>query len=62
VLVFSDYVYFIDFCLSEPGSYDYAEELIAKYGSIMRVWFGPRLVVALTDAKLVEVSKLALAV
>jgi hypothetical protein len=44
------------FCLSEPGYHDYLEALMQKYGSIARVWIGPLLVVAVADAKCVEVS------
>jgi hypothetical protein len=35
--------------------------IINKYGSIVRVWVGPLLIVGLADAKYVEVSKVALA-
>jgi hypothetical protein len=37
-------------------------EFAEKYGTIARLWFGPYLAVFLTEAKYVEVSKLALAV
>ena len=49
------------YCLSEPGYVDFTEGLINKYGPIVRVWAGPYLGVVLTEAKYVEVSKLALA-
>jgi hypothetical protein len=49
-------------CLSEPGYVDYFEGKILKYGSIARLWIGPYLAVILTDAKYVEVRKLALAI
>jgi len=48
-------------CLYEPGYHDFVEGIVHKYGSITRVWVGPILIVALSDAKFVEVSKLALA-
>jgi hypothetical protein len=48
------------FCLSEPGYHDYMEILTHKYGSIARFWNGPYLGVILTEAKYVEVSKVAL--
>jgi hypothetical protein len=48
-------------CLSEPGYHHYLEGVMHKYGTIMRVWVGPHLFVALTEPKYVEVSKLALA-
>ena len=47
-------------CLSEPGYVDFVLGLIRKYGTIARVWVGPSLAVVLTDAKYLEVSKLAL--
>jgi hypothetical protein len=37
------------------------EGFIHKYGSIARLWIGPYVGVALTEAKYVEVSKLVLA-
>ena len=49
------------YCLSEPGYVDFVEGLILNYGSIVRAWAGPFLGVFLTEAKYVEVSKLALA-
>ena len=49
------------YCLSEPGYIDFMEGLIHNYGPIARVCFGPYLGVVLTEAKYVEVSKLALA-
>ena len=49
------------YCLYEPGYHDFVEGIVHKYGSIARVWVGPCLIVALSDAKYVEVSKLALA-
>ena len=49
------------FCLSEPGYHDYVEELMHKYGTIVRVWAGSYLLVGLAEAKYVEVSEVALA-
>jgi len=49
------------FCLSEPGYHDYVEELMHKYGTIVRVWAGSYLIVGLAEAKYVEVSEVALA-
>jgi len=49
------------YCLSEPGYVDFMEGLIHNYGPIVRAWAGPYLGVVLTEAKYVEVSKLALA-
>jgi len=49
------------YCLSEPGYVDFMEGLIHNYGPIARAWAGPNLGVILTEAKYVEVSKLALA-
>jgi len=49
------------YCLSEPGYVDLTVELIRKYGPIFRIWVGPYLAVVLTEAKYVEMSKLALA-
>jgi hypothetical protein len=40
---------------------EFVEGFIHKYGTIVRMWIGPYLVVFLTDAKNVEASKLALA-
>jgi len=48
-------------CLSEPGYVDLFGQTLLKYGTIVRVWIGPYLGVLLTDAKYVEVSKMALA-
>jgi hypothetical protein len=48
------------FCLSEPGYHELAERIIHKYGTIARLWVGSHLFVALTEAKYVEVSKVAL--
>ena len=49
-------------CLSQPGQFDSVLECVRKYGTIVRLWFGPYLAVVLTEAKYVEVSKLVLAV
>jgi len=49
------------FCLSEPDYHVYVEELMHKYRSIARVWIGPLLIVALAEAKYVEVSEVTLA-
>jgi hypothetical protein len=49
------------FCLSEPAYVDYFPGLHQKYGTITKFWIGPYLVVGLSDAKYVEVSKMALA-
>jgi len=49
------------YCLSEPGYGDFVMELVLKYGTITRLWIGPYLVVFLTEANSLEVSKLALA-
>jgi hypothetical protein len=51
----------VELCfLSEPGNIEFLRELVTRYGSIARVWIGPYLGVALTEANYVEVSKLAL--
>jgi hypothetical protein len=49
------------FCLSESGNVKFLMEFINTYGTIARVWIGPYLAVALTEAKYVEVSEVALA-
>ena len=52
---------FVEMCyLSQPGNVDFVIEMAHKYGTIVRLWFGPYLVVILTEAKYVEVSKLSL--
>jgi hypothetical protein len=48
-------------CLSEIGYHLFVEEFLHKYGTIARLWIGPYLAVFLTEAKYVEVSKVALA-
>jgi hypothetical protein len=40
---------------------DFILEINKKYGNIAKFWIGPYLAVALTEAKYVEVSKMALA-
>jgi hypothetical protein len=52
---------FEPFCLSEPGYITFISGVNKKYGTIVRVWVGPYLGVLLTEAKYVEVSKMALA-
>jgi hypothetical protein len=52
---------FATFCLYEPGNLDFVLGLQQKYGTIVRVWAGPYVAVALGEAKYVEVSKMALA-
>ena len=47
-------------CLSEPGYVDCTFEFMRKYENIWRIWIGPYLLVVLTEAKYVEVSKLSL--
>jgi len=49
-------------CLYETGNIEFVRELTNTYGTIARVWVGPYLAVALTEAKYVEVSKVELAV
>jgi len=49
------------YCLSDPEYTVVVEKLAHKYGPIFRVRVGPYLGVILTEAKYVEVSKLALA-
>jgi len=48
-------------CISSPGHVEFLLDLPNTYGTIARVWIGPYLVVVLTEAKYVEVSKVALA-
>ena len=48
-------------CLSDPEYHEFMEEFVHKYGTIARLWIGPYLSVVLTEAKYVEVSKVALA-
>ena len=54
-------VQFVEMCyLSQPGNVDFVIEMAHKYGTIVRLWFGPYLGVILAEGKYVEVSKLAL--
>jgi hypothetical protein len=48
-------------CLSDPEYHEFMEGFVHKYGTIARLWIGPYLCVVLTEAKYVEVSKVALA-
>ena len=47
-------------CLSEPGYHEFVQAFINKHGTIARLWIGPYLCIFLSEAKYVEVSKLAL--
>jgi len=49
-------------CLYETGYHEFMEKFTHTYGTIVRLWIGPHLVVVLTETKYVEVSTVASAV
>jgi hypothetical protein len=46
----------------ETGIHEFMETLTHRYGTIVRVWIGPYLAVALSETEYVEVSEVELAV